>query len=136
MLIQTTDRQRIVDVGGSDIWHSLYSTVAVRLRKFTKTIPHALKFLQLGRCPSSTAFATARELNLVRDALSQIRPEQAVYDKDDPDRVAPWSGNISGIVTSCGNMFLTADGKDLLYELVSILTYAHYANVDVEPGEV
>lgn len=33
-------------------------------------------------------------------------------------------------------MFLTADGKDLLYELVSILTYAHYANVDVEPGEV
>ena len=59
-----------------------------------------------------------------------------MYDKDDPSRVAPWSGNISGIVTSCGNMFLTADGKDLLYELVSILTYAHYANVDVEPGEV
>lgn len=135
MLIQTTDLQRIVDIGGSDIWHSLYSTVAVRLRKFTKTIPHALKFLQLGRC-QTTPHLRRREISTVRDALSQIRPEQAVYDKDDPSRVAPWSGNISGIVTSCGNLFLTADGKDLLYELVSILTYAHYANVDVEPGEV
>ena len=136
MLIQTTDLQRIVDVGGYDIWHSLYSTVAVRLRRIAKTIPHALRFLQLGRCPSSTAFATARELNLVRDALSQIRPGTGGVRQGRSERVAPWSGNISGIVTSCGNMFLTADGKDLLYELVSILTYAHYANVDVEPGEV
>lgn len=136
MFIQTTDQQRTVDVGGHDIWYALYSTMTVRLRAISKTIPHALRFLRLGQCPSSAAFATARELNLVRDALSQIRPEQAVYDKDDPGRAAPWSGNVSGIVTSCGNLFLTADGKDLLYELVSILTYAHYANVDVEPCEV
>ena len=44
---------------------------------------------------------------------------------------APWSNYLSGIVTSCGNLYTTLDGKDLLYEVVCVLTYAYYKKVDV-----
>lgn len=54
-----------------------------------------------------------------------------MYDKESPSAVAPWSDNLSGIVTSCGNLYTTSDGKDLLYEVVCVLTYAHYKKVDV-----
>lgn len=54
-----------------------------------------------------------------------------MYNKDKPSMAAPWSNNLSGIVTSCGNLYTTLDGKDLLYEVVCVLTYAYYKKVDV-----
>jgi hypothetical protein len=87
--------------------------------------------LKTGKCSHKDAYETARQINLIRDAFSQIAPSQAIYNKDDLSERAPWADNLSGIVTSCGNLYTTADGKDLLYELVCILTFAHYKKVDV-----
>ena len=47
-----------------------------------------------------------------------------VYDMNDTKKKAPWEGNISSVITSCGNFFTTADGKDLIFELTSLLCYA------------
>lgn len=131
MVITTSNEKRFVDVGSESIWKSVLSTVEIRLNYMIKEIPFALKFLNTGTCNSKDAFETARQFNLIRDALSQIPPREAIYDKDNMSLQAPWIENLSGIVTSCGNLYTTSDGKDLLYEVVAILTYAHYLDVMV-----
>ena len=131
MIITTTDDKRYVDVGSEGIWKSVLSTAEVRLGSMKKQINLALTFLETGKCSAKNAFETARQFNLIRDAFSQIAPSSAVYDKDNRSAVAPWCSNLSGIITSCGNLYTTSDGKDLLYEVVSVLTYAHYIEVDV-----
>lgn len=131
MIITTTDDKRCVDVGSEGIWNSVLSTAKVRLESMKKHINLALDFLETGKCSAKNAFETARQFNLIRDAFSQIPPSNAVYDKDNRSSVAPWNGNLSGIVTSCGNLYTTSDGRDLLYEIVCILAYAHYMEVGV-----
>lgn len=131
MIITTTDDKRYVDVGSEGIWYSVLSTADIRLASMKKHISFALAFLENGKCSANDAYETARQINLIRDAFSQIAPSNAVYDRDNPTLIAPWSANLSGIVTSCGNLYTTSDGKDLLYEVVCVLTYAHYKGVDV-----
>lgn len=132
MIITTVDSNRSIDVGSAGIWNSVLSTATIRLQSMNKHIHLAMDFLETGKCCFRDAFETARQFNLIRDAFSQIEPSSAVYDRDNILISAPWSKNLSGIVTSCGNLFTTSDGKDLLYEVVAILTYAHYMEVDVE----
>lgn len=131
MIIMSSDGKRSVDVGSEGIWYSVLSTAEIRLAPMKKDVRLALDFLNTGKCSAKNAHETARQFNLIRDAFSQIAPSNAVYNKDKPTMAAPWSNNLSGIVTSCGNLYTTSDGKDLLYEVVCILTYAHYKNIDV-----
>lgn len=132
MVITSSDYAMQVEVGTGDILYSLYSTVQVRLPQATKDkAPLAIDFLKNGRCRSEKALDTAREINLLRDALSSVPPQDAVYDMNNPEKKAPWAGNISPVVTSCANLYTTADGKDLLFEIVSLLTYAFYAKMSV-----
>lgn len=131
MIIMSSDGKRYVNVGSEGIWYSVLSTAEICLASMKKSISLALDFLHTGKCSSKDAHETARQINLIRDAFSQIAPSNAVYDKENLSVKAPWSGNLSGIVTSCGNLYTTSDGKDLLYEVVCVLTYAHYMEVDV-----
>ena len=131
MVIMSSDEKRYIDVGSPGIWYSVLSTAEIRLNPMKKEIGLALDFLKTGKCSAQNAHETARQFNLIRDAFSQIAPSNAVYNKENPSMAAPWSNNLSGIVTSCGNLYTTSDGKDLLYEVVCILTYAHYKKVNV-----
>lgn len=131
MIIMSSDNKRYVDVGSENIWYSVLSTAEIRLASIKRKIPLALDFLNTGKCSAQNAYETARQFNLIRDAFSQIAPTNAVYNKEKPSMAAPWINNLSGIVTSCGNLYTTSDGKDLLYEVVCMLTYAHYKKVDV-----
>ena len=131
MILITSDEKREVNVGQYEIWHCLYSTVAVRLKDFEEKAPLAFRFLQSGECASAEATKTARDINLVRDELSKIPPESAVFDLNDMERETPWKDHLSEVITSCNTMFTTSDGKDLLYEIVSILCYAGVKGVDV-----
>ncbi len=131
MQIITKDLERVINIGSSDILFSLYSTVMINLKDSYHELPEALSFLQSGICNSNNALECARQINLIRDKLSQVNPNDAVYDMNDLSKEAPWKGRISPVITSCGNMFTTSDGKDLLYEMVCILTYSYYQNVDV-----
>lgn len=131
MIIMSSDNKRYIDVGSEGIWYSILSTAEIRLAPMRKSINLALDFLHTGKFSTKNTPETARQFNLPRDALVQITPSNAVYDKENPSVAPPWSGNLSGIVTSCGNLYTTSDGKDLLYEVVCVLTYAHYKKVDV-----
>ena len=131
MKLFTEDGKRNVNIGNSEIWHSVYSTLMVRTGGFVRKVPYAVEFLKSAVCSPEHCLETARQINLVRDKLSNYPPEEAVYDMNDRGRRAPWEGNISLVVTSCANFYTTADGKDLLFELVSILTYGAYMKTAV-----
>lgn len=131
MELFTEDGKRNVNIGNSETWHSVYSTLMVRTGGFVRKVPYAVEFFKSAGCGSERSLETARQINLVRDKLSNYSPEEAVYDMNDRGKRAPWEGNISPVVTSCANLYTTADGKDLLFEIVSILTYGAYMKTDV-----
>ena len=123
MTVFSDDNKRIVDIGSESTLFSVYSTVIVLLKR-NRLIGDAVEFLKTGRCGSDNALNVARQVNLIRDNLAKFSPDRAVWDCRDRTKIPPWNGNLSPVVTSCANLYTTADGKDLLFELVSILTYA------------
>lgn len=131
MRIISKDGKRDVNIGGSDIWVSVYSTAADTFGLSKRRISKALEFMENGVCTGSDGYETARQFNLIRDAFSKIPPEKAIYDINDKKKKAPWDGKISSVITSCGNLYTTSDGKDLLYEVVSILCYGQIAKTDI-----
>ena len=134
MVIITSDGNKAVNVGTVDIWICLVSTITGRLNK-KKDLPLAIQFLETGHCAAKDGYETARQINLIRDRLAMISPDKVIYDPERPEIKAPWANNISPVITSCANYFTTADGKDLLFELVSIFTYAQLKNVSVDTAE-
>lgn len=132
MRIISLDKKRVVDIGSEDVWKAVYSTIVSCTGKKRKKFPMAYAFLENGHCSGEDGYETARQFNMIRDELSQFSPDKAVYDIDNPKMKAPWDGKLSPVVTSCANMFTTADGKDLLFEIVSILSYAKVAKTSIE----
>lgn len=131
MRIISDDGKRSIDVGSSDIWYSVYSTVREYLEHNKSGIGLAIRFMETGFCEGKDGYEIARQFNLIRDKLARIAPEKAVYDLNDKKKNAPWMGRISPIITSCANLYTTADGKDLLYEVVSIMCYAQVKGVNI-----
>ncbi len=129
--IITSNGSQIVHVGSGDIWTSLMSTVDIRLKN-KKDISYAINFLHSGECSAEDALETAKQFNIIRDELSKFGPDKIIYDEDNLKKEAPWKNNISPVITSCANFFTTADGNDLLFEIVNILTYAAVNEVSVE----
>ncbi len=131
MRIVTADRKRAVDIGSVADWICLYSTAEGRLGEYKKKIPLAMDFLREGKCEATDSIETAREINLMRDAFAGLSPDQVIYDIETPEQLAPWINSLSPVITSCANLFTTADGKDMLFEIVSLLTYAGLFHVSV-----
>lgn len=133
MIIECADGRRAVDIGKDEIWNSVYSTVFVKLASFLPEVPFGFSFLKSGKCKAENALVTARQINMIRDKLSLVAPQDAVYDYNNPSLKAPWYDNISPVITSCANLYTTAEGGDLLFELVSLLCYADIKKEDVYP---
>ena len=131
MIIRSSDNQRSVDVGLSSNLFALYSTIVVNLGSKEKEISMAVATLKNGNCDSKDCLLAARQFNLIRDYLSAVSPDKAVFDLTDLKKKGPWVDNLSPVVTSCANLFLTKDGDDLLFEIVSVLTYAYYSHTSV-----
>ena len=131
MIVFTTNNKRLIDVGSDRNWNVIRHTLEYRLHSIIPTIPNAYKFLKTGECKYSQAYNIAKEINMLRDAFSQLKPEQAVYIEKNKVYAAFLENDLSSVVTSCANVFLTSDGKDLLFEIVSILVYSGVVEVDV-----
>ncbi len=131
MIIESTDGKRSINIGKYEIWNSVYSTILIRLKDYNNEFPLAIKFLKTAFCATSDAMVTAKQINVIRDRLSQVSPQNAVYDYRNLSLRAPWEGKLSPVITSCANLYTTAEGEDLLFELVSILCYADIAHADV-----
>lgn len=131
MRISCTNGMASVNVGNSEIWKALVSTVNTLLKKQSLSISKGIAFFNSGSCISSECLETARQINLIRDALSAFKPNEVVFDEKNPSYRASWANNISPVITSCANYFITADGHDLLSELVGLLCIGFYSKQDV-----
>ena len=135
MRIYTADEKKSVDVGMGSIWYSIYSTASVAFSNdIKKDIPLAMEFMKTGECSAENVKDTKKQFEAVREAFSTIEPEKAVYDLHKPDVPPPWAGNIASTVTSCANLYTTADGKDLFNEVIALLDYAESQNLSVFAG--
>ena len=131
MRIMSQDGNRVFDIGSEDVWKTIYFTAVVAFRYKKRNINKALAFMETGKCVGEEGYETARQFNLIRDEFAKIPPEKVVYDVNNRARKAPWLNNLSPVITSCANMFTTSEGQDLLFEVVSILTYGQICNVDI-----
>ncbi len=135
MRIFTTDEKKGVDVGMGSIWYSIYSTASVAFSNDIKnSIPLAMEFLKTGECPAEKVTDTKKQFEAVKEAFSTIEPDKAIYDLHKPDVPPPWAGNVASTVTSCANLYTTADGKDLFTEVIALLEYAETQNQSVFAG--
>lgn len=66
--------------------------------------------------------------------MSCISPDKAVYDFRKPEIEPPWKGNMAASVTSCADLYTTADGKDLFTEISSLLEYSLENGTDILVG--
>lgn len=128
----TSDESKMVDIGTGSIWNSVYSTAVITFSEAIKnSIPDAMIFLKTGCCCAGKAKETEKQIIAVRNGFLDLSPEKAVYDWRKPKMPAPWLGNISPRVSSCANLYTTADGKDLFTEVMSLLRYAAEKNLDI-----
>jgi len=132
MTIISSDGRYSIPMGGVAVWDTLCATIRVRLKDSKKELSHVFAFIEKEKCKNKDCMETAKEFNLVRDALSRLDPSQIVYDEKDPSKLPPWGNDISPVITSCGNYLTTGDGNDLLAEIVKILVIAAYTKADVE----
>ena len=132
MNIISDDAKRSIALGGADTWQTLCSTIIYHLTSSAEQVPLVFAFIKTGHCNSQDCLNTAREFNIVRDKLSQLKPDQIVYDYKSPEKQPPWGNKISPVITSCANYLTTGDGDDLLAEMVKLLTYAAYAKTNVD----
>lgn len=131
MTLVSSDGKRYVDIGSEAIWQSVLYTTELIPRDIVTKMPLAIELLSNRKCSHGNALETARQINLMRDAFSRIAPEHVIIGKNYGHLSAVQRASLSPVTTSCGNLYTTSDGKDLLFELVCILTYAHYVEADV-----
>jgi len=131
MRIITSDGNKYINIGSAEVWKSLCSTIFVLLDDEKDSIMKARSFLENNKAEGVEGYEIARQFNLIRDKLSRFAPEKVIFDINDMAFRATWYGKLSPVVTSCANLFITADGEDLLYEIVCIFCYAEIKRVSV-----
>jgi hypothetical protein len=131
MDIFSSDNVKYVDAGSADIWFSLKYTVTGLLKEESRKIKLADTFLEKGSCASTKAKETAKQMRIVKDELSKYSADEVIYNEKNHAIKAPWLNNRSEHITKCNQAFVTADGKNLLDELIDILEYAGDNGVDV-----
>ncbi len=124
MDIGTSDGTRIVNVGSASNLYSLYSTSKVLMGCRAEDVAIALGFLETGNCEVANCEKAEVQLARICDELIRHAPGDAVWDIENPNLKAPWVGNLASTVTSCADLYTTADGELLLQELLSLLHHA------------
>ena len=133
MTIYSSDYRESVDVGTGSVWHSVYSTAVTYLSNDDKDfLQYGMNFLKCGMCAANDAQITARQIELIQRRFSQIAPMDAVWDMENLSLRGPWYYGISSNVTSCANLYTTADGKDLFQEVISLLKYAAATGTNIQ----
>lgn len=131
MRLYSSNGKKSVDIGSEEDWLSIYSTAVESFGIGKRKIAKALKFMENGQCSGEDGYEVAKQFNLIRDAFAKIPPDKAIADIRDKKKKISWIDDLSPVVTSCANMYTTPDGKDLLFEIVSVLCYGQISKSDI-----
>lgn len=102
-------------VGRADLG-SFFDTVTVRLEGAARgsRFPTLAGLYRDGELSPDAAELARVELADVERELRQHRPADVVCDIDKPDVSPPWGIDIADTITSLGDYFVTADGRQLI----------------------
>ena len=120
MMIFTSDHKRCVEISNSSLGSSLSELAAEILSDEDKEfLQYAVSFLNSSVCIADDAQITARQLELAKRRFAKHLPPSHI------------TGSMNVSATSCADLFITTDGKDLFDELICLLKYADKTSVDV-----
>lgn len=135
MSIALRQKSVLTIIGSSDILHSLFSTIAVRLEDGQRgsRYPLIMGKLYEGSLPEHDAGAAMQEALAIRTALRVLPPSAVVWDADEPHVLPPAEFAINTDLESAAHYWLTVTGRNLVDELVDNLESAieHGGSVDV-----
>ena len=132
MKLFTSDNKNTVNIGNKGVWDALYLTAVTCLSEDDKDfLQFAMDFFKTGECVNDDAQITARQMELVKKRFLKVVPTDAAF-----EHVACYcdtlrSNRKNETVDSYANFFKTADGSDLLDEVIGLLKYADKSRVDV-----
>ncbi|MBF2456559.1 immunity 70 family protein [Listeria welshimeri] len=121
-------------VGNSDFLHSFFSTICVNLEdsKWGSKYPVFMKKLYSGRLNTEDLAEAKKELNDIKEALSNLSPDKIVWDAEDLQKNPPWGIDISSDIKNLSEYFITSDGKNLISILNEALDESLLENVNLE----
>lgn len=103
-------------VGRADFLGSFFDTVTFRLEGGARgsRFPKLAALYRDGELSPDTTELARSELANVERELRQHLPADVVWDLDKPDVTPPWGSDIAETITSLGDYFVTADGRQLI----------------------
>lgn len=110
-------------VGRADFLGSFFDTVTVRLEGGARgsLFPTLAALYGDGELSPDAAQLARAELASVERELREHPPADVVWDIDKPDVSPPWDADIADTITSLGDYFVTADGRQLIAVMDSAL---------------
>ena len=133
MKITVSDQSKYINVGSPSFLYAFFSTIVCKVPANANTSV-GINFLKTGAISAAECEACAKSFEGIRKELSAFPRSEIIWNEEEPSQQPPWGDNISSHITSLGNYFVTADGKDLISELILLLQYASEHNLNVYVG--
>ena len=120
-------------IGAPSFLKSFFSTVYVHLERerWGSLFPVVMREFYSGKMSHERAEAAIAELQMIRDLLAKLSPDDLVWDFEKRDALPPGGAAISTEVTSLANAFVTSDGQDLFEQLLRAFNEAKKKKKDV-----
>ena len=121
-------------IGHGDFLHSFFSTVAYNLENkiWGSRFPIIMNELYQGKIEYKNINVALEELNMIKNELKSLSPQEVIWDIEDLSKQPPWGNNISKDITDLSNYFVTSDGNDFLTILCHALEKAQEVNSEIE----
>lgn len=103
-------------IGTGSFMHAFFSTIAYHLerQKWGSKFPVLMNQLYSGEIQPEESKIALDEIKMIIKGLSELKPDQVIWDIEDLTKQPPWGNNIANTITNMANYFVTSDGKPLL----------------------
>ncbi len=120
-------------IGGSDFFHSFFSTISYYLEPngWGTKYPLLTQNLYRGKLSYDKSSEARENLCEIQKLLKTFPPNKVIWNIDNLSQRPPWGNNISSDITNLSNYFITNDGEDLFEVLDSAIEYSISNQVDI-----
>lgn len=133
MAIGLSVGDKYYSIGGTDFFHSFFSTISYYLEPdgWGTKYPLLTQDLYRGKLECEKSKEVRMNLSEIKDLLSVFPPNKVIWDIDDLSQRPPWGDDIASDITNLSNYFVTDDGKDLFEVLESAIEYSIKNQIDI-----
>ena len=125
-------------VGNDDFLYAFFSTIAHCLEgdNWGSRYPVIMNELYAGQIMRDHLVDAIQELDGIEAHLSDISPDQIIWDYYDLSKRPPWDKNISPEINNLANYFVTSEGENLLDVLKGAIKKGIELGVDLSVENV